>query len=244
MTFLALLAAYAVIAPSARAQTTEVWMVKQHHIVNGNLVFYISPNALRMDNVDAKYSMIANAKDGMIYFFNDSTHRLYKSPLKHFIYLQQKLIGTFINEKDSALQHWQKDPQSVNVGKLRATQFKASGHYTSFVEGQAGGYLKGNKRAVFVSQFIFLSRDIPISKELLHVYCEIQDLPELGGLPLRQLNMVDKRNNVRCVLDTSDAKPMKIPANNFKVPQTYKQTKMVGEVTNEDTTGAEALLGF
>lgn len=213
------------------ASQSSDYLLKQKHGFNGIQNLYIGKNKWRLDNVDLRYSIIANGESGKISVFNLEKKLRFESPLRDF-HCQTAKLCRIVSGENLKEMKWSRigDSQLPESGKNLL--FQTTETRTYFHGSQSGGFLSGSKYFVKVKYTVWISSEISISKQLSRILAEFQGTPDLGGVPIKQITEYSDKANPRTNLETILVKRERHRAEIWRTPELCLQTRKLADVVN------------
>lgn len=221
----------AVAAPAS----VKGWLLTQRHSANGIQKIYVFPERLRVENRDLGHNLIADAKTGKVWVFNDTRKISCCVNWDRFQHSFSKMMS--VGGEDISKLKWTraKDPKKTVVAGLATNCYKAYDEKLYFKKG-TGGFVAGSSRMIDVEYTLYVASKIKTSPRLVKVFSEMQTAPTLDGLPLKQTSLFTQHNKLRGFLDTLAAKEISDDKKFWAVPK-YKQVPTVADVANVTDRG-------
>lgn len=227
---------------STPAQVSSGWLLVQRHKANGDQLVYVFPEKLRVENTSAGNTLIADANTGKVWIFSDSRKVICSVPWDKYEHSFSQIMQ--MGGENLTKFKWApaKDPNKTVIATQTTKCYKAMEDKLLF-KGGGGGFVSGGTKRVFVTYTLYTSDKIRIAPKLVKVLSQLQTVPTLDGVPLREESRFSDSLKVRAYLNTVSTKQISDDKKYWQIPK-YRQVARVSDVTSmTDTVFIEDLLG-
>lgn len=224
------------------AQVSSGWLLVQRHKANGEQLVYVFPEKLRVENTSAGNTLIADGNTGKVWIFSDSRKVICCVPWDKYEHSFSQIMQ--MGGENLTKFKWgpAKDPNKTVVAHQTTKCYKAMEDKLLF-KGGGGGFVSGGTKRVFATYTLYISDKIRIAPKLVKVLSQLQTVPTLDGVPLREESRFSDSLKVRTYLNTISAKQIPDDKKYWQIPK-YRQVARVSDVTSmTDTVFIEDLLG-
>lgn len=219
---------------SAPAQISSGWLLRQTHSANGEQRVYVFPEHLRIENLHLGTTVVADARTGKAWVFNDQRKVCCCVNWDKFEHSFAKIMQL----GGESLPHlkWTqvKDKKNTVIAGLPTNKFMAVDEKLYF-GGGGGGFISGAGKMVLIDYTIYTASKIVTSPKLLKVLADMQTTPVLSGVPLQQMSLYDKKRE-RIFLNTREAKQIPEDKKLWLIPK-YKQVSTLAQVNSLTDSG-------
>jgi len=229
-------------AESAPAQASSGWLLAQRHKANGDQLVYVFPEKLRVENTSAGNTLIADANTGNVWIFSDAKKVICTLPWDKYEHSFSQIMQ--IGGENLTKFKWgpAKDPNKTVIASQTTKCYKAMEDKLLF-KGGGVGFVSGGTKRVFATYTLYTSDKIRIAPKLVKVLSQLQTLPTMDGVPLREESRFSDSMKVRAYLNTTSTKQIPDDKKYWQIPK-YRQVARVSDVTSvTDTVFIEDLLG-
>ncbi len=223
------------VSAAANPPVSTGWRLTQKHSANGRQNIYVFPERLRVENVDLGYCLIADAQTGKVWVFNDSRKISCSVNWDKFEHSFAKFMS--VGGENIAKLKWSraKDPKKTAIFGLATHCFKAHDDKLYF-RGGGGGFVSGGSRVINVEHTMYLADKIKTSPKLIKVFSEMQTVPVLDAVPLKETSFYAEHNKLKTYLDTLAVKEIGDDKKLWTLPK-YQQMPKVADVVNVTDKG-------
>lgn len=218
------------------------WLLTQRHSANGIQQIYVFPERLRVENKDLGHTLIADAKTGKVWVFNDTRKISCCVNWDRFEHSFSQMMS--VGGENISKLKWSrtKDSKRTAVAGLPTNCYKAYDEKLYFKRGN-GSFIAGSGHMIDVEYTLYVASKIKTSPRLVKVFSEMQTAPTLDGLPLKQTSYFRQHNKLRRFLDTLAAKEISDDKKFWAVPK-YKVVPTIADVANiTDRSFLEDVMG-
>jgi hypothetical protein len=186
---------------------TKCWFIEEQNKLMGDNQIYASPQAVKIVFFNKKWIDIARAPDWELYVFSPSSKYYWHTPLS-------KWRGTALLQSASIIDRNVKPNKTKEVQKIlsfNATKYATIGKDPTTHETEAEEY--------------WVTKEIILPKEIIHIICTNAGIPDTDGFPLRVMVTRVRVAHGLTVLNTASAKMTTVPENFFNLPTGYKYSE-------------------
>ncbi len=230
----------------AWCQSEKGWLLTQTHPANGKQKVFVFPSHLRIENPNLGYTVVADADSGNVWTFNDARKMVCCLKWDRFEHNFSNLLD--LGGENMARMKWSpaKEKKGPVILGLETETYEAKGDRFTFKgSGGRGGFISGGGKTENIDFTVYTARKIVTNSKLLKVLCQMETIPIMGGVPLRQTSYYPNRNPkiLRVRFDTSAARKISDDKKLWAIPK-YKTVVTVTEVASQtDKAFIKDLLG-
>ena len=203
-------------------------------------------NTGRQENPNLGYTVVADADSGNVWTFNDARKMVCCLKWDRFEHNFSNLLD--LGGENMARMKWSpaKEKKGPVILGLETETYEAKGDRFTFKgSGGRGGFISGGGKTENIDFTVYTARKIVTNSKLLKVLCQMETIPIMGGVPLRQTSYYPNRNPkiLRVRFDTSAARKISDDKKLWAIPK-YKTVVTVTEVASQtDKAFIKDLLG-
>lgn len=230
--------------PSIAAGPAKIdgWKFSQKHNINGRQNIFICKKAVRIDNLDLGYSMIADATAGTVVLFNSNKKLRHTKRLNEFAH-QLARPFMYASSDIPPVSGWKKNG-ITSAGNIKAEWYRTEEGTTFFAGNRkSGGFLAGPKREATETHDLLICRETGVAPVLSKFLSEFQCTPDIGGVPFELRTKYSDSKNVRVIFHTVGTSHDKFDSNTWSVPPQCKETSNESSVTSGDGSLLEEIVG-
>jgi hypothetical protein len=221
---------------AALAAGERGWVISLSTRLNGNLVIYLGPDAMRVECIASGINVLVHKDSSKILVWNKNSHKMCETDWHQMTPLSgtNVMSGGYLTglplERSSATA----SGAIAGLDSMQYSMLKSARCPVRSVKAAAKDEFALVPRTGLTNAQFWVSTKLPISESECQVVRRITCLPPMGGIPLRLVLFTDT-GAVCKELDTTKAVSQSLPASTFAEPKDCQKVKTEQDVCFNST---------